>query len=65
MVASLLGFLFMLYIVNQWRLFIACGWLEAACVRSITLVTGSFSFRNLGAVFFEVLIGVLCLWSLL
>ena len=43
---------------------IGFGWLLAAFVRAITLMSGSFSLRNLGGVVFETLVGVLCLWSL-
>ena len=40
---------------------IGIGWLGAALIRTATLMTGSYSFKNLGAVFFEFLIGILCM----
>ena len=44
---------------------IGIGWLGAALARVITLITGSFSLKNLGGVLFEVLIGTLCIGSLI
>ena len=44
---------------------IGMGWLGAALIRTATLITGSFSFKNLGAVFFEVLIGIFCMANLM
>ena len=36
------------------------GWLAAGIVRDITLLTGSYSHKNLGGPFFECTIGLMC-----
>lgn len=45
--------------------FMAMGmaWLCAAFVRAFTLLTGSFSLKNLGGVIVESSIGAMCLWN--
>jgi hypothetical protein len=43
---------------------IGVGWLAAAAVRLVSAFSNSFSARNMGAVVFEGLIGVLCISSL-
>lgn len=40
---------------------LAVGWLGAALVRAMTLCQGAFSWRNLGGVLFEAIVGGLCL----
>ena len=42
---------------------IGLGWMLAALVRLVTVLTGSYSIKNLGGVFFEAAIGTLCLWG--
>ena len=42
---------------------IGIGWLGASLIRATTVITGSYSVKNLGAIFFELLIGVLCMGS--
>lgn len=37
------------------------GWLGAALVRTLTLLQGAFSAKNLAGVLFEALVGLLCL----
>lgn len=41
------------------------GWISAAIVRLITLILGSYTSKNLQAVLFEAVIGLLCLSSYL
>jgi hypothetical protein len=41
------------------------GWISAAIVRLITLILGCYTSKNLQAVLFEALIGLLCLSSYL
>lgn len=41
------------------------GWLIASLVRAITLVTGSYTHKNLGAVLFEAFVGALCVGSVI
>jgi hypothetical protein len=44
---------------------IGLGWLLASLVRSVTLVFGAFTLKNVGAVVFEAVIGTLCVWSVI
>ena len=42
---------------------IGLGWLLASVIRFVTVMFGSFSIKNIGAVVFEGGIGALCSWS--
>jgi len=44
---------------------LGCGWLCAAIVRSVTLLFGSATPKNVGGVAFEVSIGLLCMSAML
>jgi len=41
-------------------LVIGLGWLAASVIRLLSLLKGCYSLKNLGAVFFEGTIGILC-----
>lgn len=40
---------------------LGAGWLGAALIRLVTLLQGAFTWKNLGGVIFEALVGCLCL----
>ncbi len=44
---------------------IGIGWLSAAIIRAVSLAFGSYTHKNIGGVFFEAFIGLLCISSLL
>lgn len=46
-------------------LVVGLGWLSASLIRLVTLFTGSYSLKNIGAVVFEAVIGLLCSASIL